>query len=302
MARVAWVVAACLVALASASSRLEDAQPVVTRDMVDYINASGSWKASMDWVEGMTTGQARRMMGGKLRYTSQFPSFKLNALAQYLTVPETFTWEGNQCVGAIRNQGDCGSCWAFGAVEAFSDRVCLGTDATANVPLSPQWLVSCDTTNDGCGGGYLDLVWQYINENGIPAETSDPYASGENDESGKCPSSTANWAFYKSTTPTAYFGIDNIQAGLLTGPLETCFEVYKDFMSYTSGIYVHKTGDFLGGHCVKLLGWGNQNGTNYWIVANSWGTSWGQEGIFWIEFGQCGIDTEAMAADPVTSS
>ena len=66
-------------------------------------------------------------------------------------------------------------------------------------------------------------------------------------------------------------------------------------MSYKSGIYVHTSGSELGGHCVKPIGWGIQGGVKYWIIANSWGDSWGLSGYFWIEFGQCGIDDEAEA-------
>merc|ERR1719491_1247010 len=81
------------------------------------------------------------------------------------------------------------------------------------------------------------------------------------------------------------------------GPVETAFTVYQDFFAYKSGIYVHTSGGVAGGHAVKIIGWGNQAGTNYWIVANSWGASWGMSGFFWIEFGQCGIDTDAYAGD-----
>ena len=297
MAKGVLIVAVCFAVLAHASVRLQANQQVVTQDMVDQINSSASWKASMDWVNDMTVGEAAKLLGGH-REPHNFPQFKLNALAQYLTVPASFSWQGNACVGPIRNQGDCGSCWAFGAAESFSDRVCMGTNAGAPIVLSPQWLVSCDGGlfgNDGCGGGFLSRVWSYLESHGIPLDSCVPYTSGDNDESGSCPKSE-NCSFYKATGVTAYDGPANIQAGLLEGgPVETCFDVYQDFMSYSSGVYVHTTGSYLGGHCVKMLGWGNQNGTNYWIVANSWGTTWGQEGVFWIEFGQCGIDTEAMA-------
>jgi cathepsin B len=289
-----------LLVLSGPALRLQDEMPVVTADMVQEINASGDWQASMEWVEGMTIGQAKKMMGGLKGHMGEFPEFKLNALANYLTTPASYTWVGNSCIGAIRNQADCGSCWAFGAVEAFADRICLKTNAKTQVVLSPQWLVSCDTDgNKGCGGGFQTLAWSYINKHGIPAESCDPYTSGDNDETGSCSANCSQ--FYKSTTPTAYKGPDNIKAGILTGPVETCFEVYQDFMSYKSGVYIHKTGAYVGNHCVKMLGWGVQSGTSYWIIANSWGTTWGMDGIFYIAFGQGGIDTEAMAGDYASS-
>ena len=80
------------------------------------------------------------------------------------------------------------------------------------------------------------------------------------------------------------------------GPVETAFTVYEDFYSYTSGVYIHTWGGVVGGHAVKIVGWGKQGDINYWIIHNSWGTDWGMDGIFWIEFGQCGIDSQAVAS------
>jgi cathepsin B len=73
--------------------------------------------------------------------------------------------------------------------------------------------------------------------------------------------------------------------------METGFTVYEDFMNYKSGVYKHQTGSQLGGHAVKIVGWGD----GYWIVANSWGTSWGEKGFFNIAFGNCGIDSAVYA-------
>jgi cathepsin B len=74
------------------------------------------------------------------------------------------------------------------------------------------------------------------------------------------------------------------------GPVETGFTVYEDFFAYKSGIYHHVSGGVAGGHAVKIIGWGVEAGTNFWIVANSWGTSWGINGTFKIKQGDCGID------------
>ncbi len=76
--------------------------------------------------------------------------------------------------------------------------------------------------------------------------------------------------------------------------METGFTVYEDFMSYKGGVYHHVTGKQLGGHAVKIVGWGE----NFWIVANSWGTSWGEQGFFNIQFGDSGIDSAVYACKP----
>jgi cathepsin B len=72
--------------------------------------------------------------------------------------------------------------------------------------------------------------------------------------------------------------------------METGFQVWEDFTHYKGGIYQYEYGTWLGGHAVKIIGWGVEGGINYWIVANSWGSSWGENGFFRIAFGQCGID------------
>lgn len=80
--------------------------------------------------------------------------------------------------------------------------------------------------------------------------------------------------------------------------METGFNVYSDFYNYKSGIYSHVSGGFVGGHAVKIVGWGNQNGVDYWIIANSWGTSWGMSGFFNIKMGDSGIDSSVWACKP----
>jgi len=90
-------------------------------------------------------------------------------------------------------------------------------------------------------------------------------------------------------------GADAIQKMIMEGgPVETAFTVYSDFENYASGIYKHVSGGFAGGHAVKIVGWGAENGEKYWKVANSWNPFWGEKGYFRIAFGQCGIDDQVI--------
>ena len=84
------------------------------------------------------------------------------------------------------------------------------------------------------------------------------------------------------------------------GPVVTTFYMYSDFYNYKSGIYQRVSGSNRGKHAVKVIGWGNSNGVNYWIAQNSWGTSWGENGFFRVQFGQVEFDRAmyACAADP----
>ena len=83
------------------------------------------------------------------------------------------------------------------------------------------------------------------------------------------------------------------------GSVEAAFTVYEDFLTYKSGVYTHKTGRALGGHAVKILGWGVESGVDYWLVANSWNEDWGDKGFFKILKGQneCGIESGIVAGE-----
>jgi len=84
------------------------------------------------------------------------------------------------------------------------------------------------------------------------------------------------------------------------GPVEASFTVYADFPTYKSGVYHHTTGSALGGHAIKIVGWGNESGSDYWLVANSWNADWGTKGFFKIKRGsnECGIEGGIVAGIP----
>jgi len=87
---------------------------------------------------------------------------------------------------------------------------------------------------------------------------------------------------------------------MTNGPVEASFDVYEDFLAYKTGVYQHTTGSYLGGHAIKVLGWGVENNTPYWLVANSWNEGWGDKGFFKILRGdnECGIEGGMVAGLP----
>ena len=169
-----------LVACAFASTVFEPQAKVVTQEMVDFVNndPTSKWTAHTDWVGEMTVEEAMGMVGTDLNVVNPFPKHNFGALMDHVTVPSGFDsrTQWPDCIHPIRNQEQCGSCWAFSASEVLSDRFCISNKA--NVVLSPQWLVSCDSENLGCKGGNLPYVWQYMESNGIPTDACDPYISG----------------------------------------------------------------------------------------------------------------------------
>lgn len=284
-------------ALAGPLLSWDDSAPVLTEHDVELINqAQDSWIASNEWVAGLTWAKAKALAATQIR-PSNYPERNWGQLLQNFTAPESFDsrkqWPS--CTWKILNQQQCGSCWAFGATEALSDRLCVDSKGAINVILSPQYLVSCDSGSYGCQGGYLDQAWEFMEKNGVPTWDCVPYQAVD----GTCPSTCTDRSalkLYHAQSVQSYSGPTAIQAALLEGgPVETAFTVYQDFFAYKEGIYIHKWGGVAGGHAVKIVGWGTKGDVKYWIVANSWGAAWGLDGYFWIEFGQCGIDSQAVA-------
>jgi len=258
----------------------------------------------MPFFEGKTIGQVKAMLRTKL---TKIPENRVEKAPPGVFIPNSFdsrtAWPG--CVHPILNQGQCGSCWAFGATESLSDRFCIASKGKVNVVLSPQSLVSCDVEgNMGCNGGIPHLAWDYMEWAGVVPLACFPYVSGSGNVpscSSACSNATTYYAQKFSTH--GYHDVKAIQNAIMTnGPVEGTFTVYQDFMAYSSGVYVHTTGQELGGHAIKMIGWGvdSQSGQDYWIISNSWGTDWGMNGFFWMIRGtdNCGIDSGADAGLP----
>jgi cathepsin B len=171
----------------------------------------------------------------------------------------------------------------------------------------------------GCNGGYPEAAWEFFHSNGLVTEAVYPYAFPEcehhiNGTKPPCPSSQPTPKCDKSKlTSKRYYGksaysvpssVEEIQREIMTkGPVEIAISVYQDFLAYKTGVYSHTTGSFLGGHAVRMLGWGVDNGTPYWLVANSWNEDWGDHGYIKIKRGvdECGIESSVVAGDIDTS-
>merc|ERR1712003_112736 len=137
------------------------------------------------------------------------------------------------------------------------------------------------------------------NQPGCPHQTT-PKGPSKCDDDAKAPHNdfAKDKYSYTGQTVTAN-GVQEIQQAVMAGgPMEVAFTVYADFENYAGGIYHHVTGDPVGGHAVKLVGWGVEDGVKYWKVANSWNPYWAEKGYFRIKFGEGGIDDQAVASSP----
>lgn len=232
----------------------------------------------------------------------------------------------------IRDQGACGACWAFGAVSAMTDRYCIHSNQTKNFNFSAQDLIGCcPNCGIGCYGGSIQVGWNYWRDTGIVSGGNYNSSQGcrpyeippcEHDVPGKLPpcghtppgphcvkscQSGYKTDYEKDIRRGSSYSVssdeEHIKAELFeNGPVEVDFEMYPDFLNYKQGVYVHtEGGDAIGGHAVKLLGWGVEGGKKYWLVANSWNPEWGDKGFFKILRGvdHCGIETDVAAGKPI---
>ena len=197
--------------------------------------------------------------------------------------------------------GNCGSYWAHGLATALSERICIkkGTELI----LSTQDPVSCDFEDYACDGGYLDTAWAYAEHTGLVTDSCFPYQSME----GKvppCPKRCRNndeWIKYKCQH-NSVFDFKSIELKkneiMNNGPIQNALAIYEDLLAYQDGIYQHLSGTFLGFHSTTIVGWGKKNQINYWILANSWGEKWGENGYLRIKVGECLVDQDGYGCTP----
>jgi len=239
--------------------------------------------------------------------------FVLAALvaAAVASLPVSFTvsqkWPG--CANFILNQQQCGSCWDFCSVESFADRLCITGEAPAGTIISPEPILDCSL--EGCAGGNPIVAWRYLTNNGDTTCTNQCFAGCEAYVSGGGTSPKCNAGTCDDGTkwPMYYYGgsFKGLQSRNITlfqtelfnnGPLQACYTVYENFYTFfnatPTGIYSSASGSAVGGHCVKLVGWGTEGGVDYWLLANSWDYSWGDNGYFRMIRGTniCGLENQ----------
>nr|XP_043629357.1 senescence-specific cysteine protease SAG39-like [Erigeron canadensis] len=214
-------------------------------------------------------------------------------------VPSSMDWRKKGAVTPVKDQGQCGCCWAFSAVAAMEGITQLKTGKL--ISLSEQELVDCDTSgvDQGCEGGLMDNAFDFIvNNKGLTSESNYPYQGVD----GTC---NSNEASNNAATITGHEDVPtNSESALLKAVASQPVSVAIDasgsaFQFYSSGVFTGECGTELD-HGVTAVGYGtSDDGTKYWLVKNSWGTSWGQEGYIMMQRdveakeGICGIAMQA---------
>merc|ERR1712038_690887 len=329
--------ALAVITIATAEKK-PDVSFILSDEFIEETNrkANGLWTAGRNFKHDTAAHYITGMLGVLPDNHLHMPPVREDNYSeeQLATIPAEFDprEEWSQCpsISMVWDQAGCGSCWAFGAVNAMSDRMCIHSPNNDQALVSPEHMLSCCyMCGFGCDGGYPTQAWNFWHSTGVvtgglygTTGTCQPYSlkpcehhvDGDRGPCGdestpNCHHTCAddyNVAFEEDKTHgKAAYSIrrdeEKIQMELMTnGPVEVSFTVYEDFVNYKSGVYQHVNGHQLGGHAVRMLGWGEENGTPYWLVANSWNTDWGDKGTFKILRGhnECGIEGSVVAGMP----
>jgi C1A family cysteine protease len=211
-------------------------------------------------------------------------------------VPDTFDWISKDKVTPVKNQEQCGSCWAFSATENIESVWMIAKDLTPSTfkPLAPQQIVDCDKRDGGCNGGNPPTAYEYIIQaGGQDTEASYPYHAVNQACQFKPADVEAKITSYKTISNEA----DMKTATATVAPLSICVDA-SQWQFYSSGVMTPSQCGTSLDHCVQIVGYDTSVSPPYWNVRNSWGTDWGLSGFIKLEYGHntCGLTEETTTA------
>nr|CAA75029.1 cathepsin L2 [Homo sapiens] len=265
----------------------------------EYSQGKHGFTMAMNAFPDMTNEEFRQMMG--CFRNQKFRKGKVFREPLFLDLPKSVDWRKKGYVTPVKNQKQCGSCWAFSATGALEGQMFRKTGKL--VSLSEQNLVDCSRPqgNQGCNGGFMARAFQYVKENGgLDSEESYPYVAVDEICKYRPENSVANDTGFTVVAPGKEKAL--MKAVATVGPISVAMDAgHSSFQFYKSGIYFEpdcssKNLD----HGVLVVGYGfegaNSNNSKYWLVKNSWGPEWGSNGYVKIakdKNNHCGIATAA---------
>lgn len=248
-----------------------------------------------DW----TDEELRRMVVDRTHVEEHFDMSRYEGsyLETGIQRPASIDWRDQGKLTPIKNQGQCGSCWAFATVASVEAQHAIKKGQL--VSLSEQEMVDCDDKNNGCSGGYRPYAMRFVKENGLESESLYPYSALKHDQ---CLLRENDTRVFIDDFRMLSTNEEEIANWVGTkGPVTFGMNVVKAMYSYRSGIFNPSAEDCaeksMGAHALTIVGYGGEKESAYWIVKNSWGTSWGANGYFRLARGvnSCGLANTVVA-------
>ena len=288
------------------------AEPISLEQLQLQIREQGlAWTAAETPLSRLTPEQRRARLIAPAEYRAHLAEVARGPLAAppdppRAGLPSMLDWRdrgGHRYATPARDQGQCGSCWAFGALSAVealylwrSGKPFTGVE---DFDLSEQDLVDCSESGGCNGGNTFGKLPLYIADPGVSFEACYPYEAKD----GQCRSGNCADRFkidsHAVAAPLGPFGPDDVNTintlklEIYRRPIATSMAVYSDFSSYHSGVYEKTDNATLEGyHAVALMGWDEEN--QAFLVKNSWGQDWGINGFFWIKYWASGIGAASI--------
>jgi C1A family cysteine protease len=237
-----------------------------------------------------TPEEYRRLLG----YQPNYVSGEVREL-DTVNIPASVNWVDQGAVTPVKDQGQCGSCWAFSSTGALEGHHFIQTGKL--VSLSEQQLVDCDRGdgNEGCNGGDMATAFTYAQTHGLDTEGDYPYEGVD----GKCRVKGSGAVKSTSHVNVKAGSVAALKAALALGPVSVAIEADTFvFQFYNNGVLNSKSCGTNLDHGVLAVGYGTENGQDYYLVKNSWGASWGIKGYIKIAAvegdGICGIQMDAV--------
>lgn len=329
-------------------SEEELSQPAHNWEIMKKINSdpSSTFKTGInEKFKGATLEDVVKLLGAKLTSEKELEEALPTMYHEVGDTPQSYdsrdAFSLCKSISHIQDQSACGSCWANASAAVMSDRICIHSDGQKKqtVVSTADLMSCCHLCGNGCNGGTMYqsfLFWDYhgIVTGGDYEDNTTckpyPFPKCEHHSEGQyepCPKKEYRTPAcvrkcqkdysveYKDDKShgTAYKisrKEEQIRAEIIkNGPVVAGFTVFEDFVAYKSGVYKHTTGKALGGHAVRIIGFGEEedstgNKIPYWLIANSWNETWGDKGLFKMIRGQddCGIEAEIVAGLPKASS
>jgi len=238
----------------------------------------------------MTAEEFKMMLGYNPSLKKSYNPVYLNAAP-----PTAVDWRDKNAVTPVKNQGQCGSCWAFSTTGSIEGAHAIKSGSI--VSLSEQQLVDCSTSlgNQGCNGGLMDFGFTYAESNKLETESDYPYTAAD----GKCAYDTSKGVVgVTSFNDVPANSTAQLEAAVAQGPVSVAIDAGSIiFQFYFGGVIKSSWCGTSLDHGVLIVGYGTDSGTDYWILKNSWGPSWGEKGFFRIKRGGdgpgiCGIQMQ----------